>query len=60
MSTSPAEAESSYGRGARVAAVGIGATALVTQAYFSLSSYALDQDDYGGIRLARTSIFLVC
>jgi O-antigen/teichoic acid export membrane protein len=51
---------SSYARGARLAAIGIGATALVTQAYFSLASYELSKDDYGGISLLWTSIFLVC
>jgi O-antigen/teichoic acid export membrane protein len=50
----------SYGRGAAVAAVGIGLTGLVTQAYFSLASHALSKDDYGGISLLWTSIFLVC
>jgi O-antigen/teichoic acid export membrane protein len=51
---------SSYARGARIAAIGIGATALVTQAYFSLASYSLGRDEYGGISLLWTSIFLVC
>ena len=51
---------SSYARGARIAAIGIGATALVTQAYFSLASYSLGKDEYGGISLLWTSIFLVC
>jgi O-antigen/teichoic acid export membrane protein len=51
---------SSYARGARIAAIGIGATALVTQAYFSLASYKLTAEEYGGISLLWTSIFLVC
>jgi O-antigen/teichoic acid export membrane protein len=49
----------SYGRGASIAGIGIGLTGLVTQAYFSLSSYALDASDYGGISLLWTAIFLV-
>jgi O-antigen/teichoic acid export membrane protein len=53
-------AASSYARGARIAAIGIGATALVTQGYFSLASYALSKEEYGGISLLWTSIFLVC
>jgi O-antigen/teichoic acid export membrane protein len=53
-------AKSSYGRGARVAGIGIAATALVTQAYFSLASHTLGRDDYGGISLLWTAIFLVC
>ena len=51
---------SSYARGARVAGVGIAATALVTQAYFSLASHELDSHEYGGISLLWTAIFLVC
>jgi O-antigen/teichoic acid export membrane protein len=52
--------KSSYARGARVAGVGIAATALVTQAYFSLASHELSSREYGGISLLWTSIFLVC
>jgi O-antigen/teichoic acid export membrane protein len=51
---------SSYASGARIAGIGIAATALVTQAYFSLASHTLSKDDYGGISLLWTSIFLVC
>jgi O-antigen/teichoic acid export membrane protein len=43
-----------------VAGIGIAATALVTQAYFSLASHQLSSDDYGGISLLWTAIFLVC
>jgi O-antigen/teichoic acid export membrane protein len=57
---STASSAGSYARGARIAAIGIGATALVTQAYFSLASYTLGPDRYGGISLLWTSIFLVC
>jgi O-antigen/teichoic acid export membrane protein len=53
-------ASGSYVRGARVAGIGIAATALVTQAYFSLASHQLGSRDYGGISLLWTSIFLVC
>jgi O-antigen/teichoic acid export membrane protein len=55
-----ASSKSSYGRGARVAGIGIAATALVTQAYFSLASHKLGPDLYGGISLLWTAIFLVC
>ena len=51
---------SSYASGARIAGIGIAATALVTQAYFSLASHELSKEDYGGISLLWTSIFLVC
>jgi O-antigen/teichoic acid export membrane protein len=53
-------AASSYGRGARIAGIGIAATGLVTQAYFSLASHALSKEAYGGISLLWTAIFLVC
>jgi O-antigen/teichoic acid export membrane protein len=53
-------AKSSYARGARVAGIGIAATALVTQAYFSLASHELSSREYGGISLLWTAIFLVC
>jgi O-antigen/teichoic acid export membrane protein len=53
-------ASGSYARGARVAGIGIAATALVTQAYFSLASHSLGSEDYGGISLLWTAIFLVC
>jgi O-antigen/teichoic acid export membrane protein len=55
-----ATTRSSYARGARVAGIGIAATALVTQAYFSLASHQLGRHDYGGISLLWSSIFLVC
>jgi O-antigen/teichoic acid export membrane protein len=54
------ESRSSYGRGARVAGVGIGLTGLVTQAYFSLASHELSAADYGGVSLLWTAIFLTC
>ena len=57
---STAEATRSYGRGARVAAIGIAATGLVTQGYFSLASHSLPKDAYGGLSLTWTAIFLVC
>src|SRR3954447_23180351 len=55
-----ATTRSSYARGARVAGIGIAATALVTQAYFSLASHQLSPHDYGGISLLWSAIFLVC
>jgi O-antigen/teichoic acid export membrane protein len=50
----------SYARGARVAGIGIAATALVTQAYLSLASHSLGPVKYGGISLLWSAIFLVC
>ncbi len=61
MSTADvADKTRSYGRGAAVAGIGIGLTGLVTQGYFSLASHTLSRDDYGGISLLWTTIFLVC
>jgi O-antigen/teichoic acid export membrane protein len=39
--------------------VGIGVTGLVTYAYFSLASHALSDDDYGGITLLWSAVFIV-
>ena len=39
--------------------MGIGVTGLVTYAYFSLASHALDEVDYGGIALLWSSVFFV-
>jgi O-antigen/teichoic acid export membrane protein len=49
----------SYGRGARVLSVGIAATGLVTFAYFSLASHALDEVDYKGVSLLWSVLFLI-
>ena len=47
-----------YGRGAAVLTLGIGATGLITFAYFSLSSYALTDEQYGRISLLWSTIFI--
>jgi O-antigen/teichoic acid export membrane protein len=49
---------SSYGRGAAILSVGIGATGLITFAYFSLSSHALPEDEYGRITLLWSAVFI--
>jgi O-antigen/teichoic acid export membrane protein len=49
---------SGYGRGAAILSAGIGATGLITFAYFSLASYALDPDDYGHITLLWSAVFV--
>jgi O-antigen/teichoic acid export membrane protein len=49
---------SSYGRGAAVLSVGIGATGLITFAYFSLASHALPEDEYGRITLLWSAVFI--
>ncbi|HEX8066115.1 MAG TPA: hypothetical protein VF520_06275 [Thermoleophilaceae bacterium] len=54
-----AERSGSYGRGAAILSVGIGVTGLVTYAYFSLASHSLSDDDYGGITLLWSAVFVV-
>jgi len=49
---------SSYGRGAAVLSAGIGATGLITFAYFSLASYSLPEDEYGRITLLWSAVFI--
>jgi O-antigen/teichoic acid export membrane protein len=47
-----------YGRGAAILSVGIGATGLITFAYFSLASHSLSADSYGHIALLWSAIFI--
>jgi O-antigen/teichoic acid export membrane protein len=49
----------SYGRGARLLSIGIGTTGLVTFAYFSLASYALNDVDYKQISLLWSVMFVI-
>jgi O-antigen/teichoic acid export membrane protein len=56
---SAAATRSSYGRGARILSVGIATTGLVTFAFFSLASHALDEVDYKGISLLWSVMFLI-
>jgi O-antigen/teichoic acid export membrane protein len=51
-------ATKSYGRGAAILSVGIGATGLITFAYFSLASHALPEAEYGRISLLWSAIFI--
>lgn len=57
MSASGASARS-YGRGAAVLSLGIGATGLITFGYFSLASHALPEDQYGRITLLWSAMFI--
>ena len=59
MSSSSPAATRSYGRGARILSIGIATTGLVTFAFFSLASYALDEVDYKGITLLWSVMFLI-
>jgi O-antigen/teichoic acid export membrane protein len=53
-----ASAERSYGRGAALLSVGIGATGLITFGYFSLASYSLEEAEYGRITLLWSAVFI--
>jgi O-antigen/teichoic acid export membrane protein len=55
LSASP---EASYGRGAAILSVGIGATGLITFGYFSLASYSLAEAEYGRITLLWSAVFI--
>ena len=48
----------SYGRGAAILSLGIGATGVITFAYFSLASYSLPEDEYGHITLLWSAVFI--
>ena len=48
----------SYGRGAAILSVGIGATGVITFAYFSIASHVLPEDEYGRITLLWSAIFI--
>ena len=48
----------SYGRGAAILSVGIGATGLITFGYFALASHALPADEYGRITLLWSAMFI--
>ncbi|HEU0024858.1 MAG TPA: hypothetical protein VFQ12_09520 [Thermoleophilaceae bacterium] len=47
-----------YGRGAAILSVGIGATGLITFAYFSLASHSLSEEEYGQVALLWSAIFI--
>lgn len=50
---------SDYGRGAAVMSLGIGATGLVTFAYFFLASHNLSDEKYGEVALLWSAIFII-
>jgi O-antigen/teichoic acid export membrane protein len=57
--TSSSAAPASYGRGARIASIGIGLTGLVTLAYFAVADQVLGPDAYGGIAALWSVTFIV-
>jgi O-antigen/teichoic acid export membrane protein len=50
---------SGYGAGAKILSIGIASTGLVTFAYFSVASYALDDVDYKAISLLWSVLFVI-
>jgi O-antigen/teichoic acid export membrane protein len=56
---SPGAQTRAYGRGTRVLSAGIAVTGLVTFAFFSLASHALDEVQYKGISLLWAVMFLI-
>jgi len=57
--SAPAPENEDYVRGARVLAVGVGATGLLTFLYFSLSSHLLSATDYGELSVLWATLFIV-
>jgi O-antigen/teichoic acid export membrane protein len=53
------ENSKSYGAGARILSIGIASTGLVTFAYFSVASYALNDVDYKNISLLWSVLFVI-
>jgi O-antigen/teichoic acid export membrane protein len=52
-------APESYGAGAKILSIGIASTGLVTFAYFSVASYALNDPDYTRISLLWSVLFVI-
>ncbi len=48
-----------YGAGARILSIGIASTGVVTFAYFSVASYALNDVDYKAISLLWSVLFVI-
>jgi O-antigen/teichoic acid export membrane protein len=56
----PAARRSGYGAGAKILSVGIASTGVVTFAYFSVASYALDDDaQYKAVTLLWSVLFVI-
>src|SRR3954452_12443137 len=50
---------SSYGAGAKILSIGIASTGVVTFAYFSVASYALNDEQYKAIALLWSVLFVI-
>ncbi|MDA0166132.1 hypothetical protein OM076_38060 [Solirubrobacter ginsenosidimutans] len=53
------EKRSGYGAGAKILSIGIASTGVVTFAYFSVASYALNDVDYKSISLLWSVLFVI-
>jgi O-antigen/teichoic acid export membrane protein len=53
-----ASRQGTYGRGAAILSVGIGATGLITFAFFALASHSLPEAQYGRITLLWSAVFI--
>ena len=52
------QATREYGKGAALLSIGIGVTGLVTYGFFALASHTLPPDEYGGITLLWSAVFI--
>jgi O-antigen/teichoic acid export membrane protein len=59
MTTAAEAAPKGYGAGAKILSVGIASTGVVTFAYFSVASYALNDIDYKHISLLWSVLFVI-
>ena len=55
----PTRERSGYGAGAKILSIGIASTGVVTFAYFSVASYALNDIDYKAISLLWSVLFVI-
>lgn len=53
------QATREYGKGAALLSVGIGVTGLVTYGFFALASHSLSKEEYGGITLLWSAVFII-
>jgi O-antigen/teichoic acid export membrane protein len=59
MSAAATRRSSGYGAGAKILSIGIASTGVVTFAYFSVASYALNDVDYKAISLLWSVLFVI-
>jgi O-antigen/teichoic acid export membrane protein len=59
LSAAATKRSSGYGAGAKILSIGIASTGVVTFAYFSVASYALNDVDYKAISLLWSVLFVI-